>query len=236
MSRKNNLDSDKLNHLNTIAAGLVHEIKNPLNTLSVNLQLLREDLQKHNLEKDSKISRKVQLLQKEVCRLENILSDFLRFAKKYKLHFEECDINKIIDSVLDFIAPEVMQKSIRILKSFDAKLPNCYLDRNVIKQALLNIILNAQQAMPKGGELIVRTNKNEEYILIDITDTGIGIPHDKMDKIFQVYYSTKETGTGLGLPTTKRIIEDHKGTINVRSESGKGSSFLIKIPINNKIS
>jgi two-component system, NtrC family, sensor histidine kinase HydH len=236
MSRRNNSDSDKLNPLNTLAAGLVHEIKNPLNTLSVNLQLLREDLQKHDYEKDLKISRKVQLLQREVCRLENILSDFLRFAKRHKLRLEKCDINEIIDSVLDFIAPDVMQKSIRILKSFDAKLPNCYLDRNVIKQALLNIILNAQQAMPKGGELIVRTNKNGEYILIDITDTGIGIPHDKMHKIFQVYYSTKEAGTGLGLATTKRIVEDHKGTISVRSEAGKGSSFLIKIPIKNKIS
>ena len=236
MPKKNNSDSDNLNPLNTLAAGLVHEIKNPLNTLSVNLQLLEEDLQKHNLEKDLRIPRKIQLLQKEVCRLENILSDFLRFAKKQKLNLEKCNINEIIDSVLDFIAPEVIQKSIRILKSFDAKLPNCYLDRNVIKQALLNIILNAQQAMPKGGELIVRTNRNGKYILIDITDTGIGIPHDKMDKIFQVYYSTKETGTGLGLATTKRIIEDHNGTINVRSEYGKGSSFLIRIPVNNKIS
>jgi signal transduction histidine kinase len=233
MPKKNNSDSNNQNPLNTLAAGLVHEIKNPLNTLSVNLQLIEEDLQNHHLEKDLKISKKVRLLQKEVCRLENILSDFLRFAKKQKLHFEKCNINEIIDSVLDFIAPEVIQKSIRILKSFDANLPNCYLDRNVIKQALLNIILNAQQAI---GELIVRTNRNGKYILIDITDTGIGIPHDKMDKIFQVYYSTKETGTGLGLATTKRIIEDHKGTITVRSEYGKGSSFLIKIPVNNKIS
>ena len=236
MPKKNNSDSDNLNPLNTLAAGLIHEIKNPLNTLSVNLQLIEEDLQNHHSEKDLKISRKVRMLQKEVSRLENILSDFLRFAKKQELHLEECDVNEIIDSVLDFIAPEIMQNSIRILKSFDAKLPNCYLDRNVIKQALLNIILNAQQAMPKGGELIVRTNRNGKYILIDITDTGIGIPHDKMDKIFQVYYSTKETGTGLGLATTKKIIEDHKGTINVRSEYGKGSSFLIKIPVNNKIS
>lgn len=230
----NDPDSDELNPLDTLAAGLVHEIKNPLNTLSVNLQLLKEDLKEYNLEKDLKISRRVQVLQKEIGRLENILTDFLRFAKKHELNLEKCDINEVIDSVLDFIAPEIIQKSIRILKSFDAKLPNCYLDRNTIKQALLNIILNAQQAMPKGGELIVRTNKDGEYILIDITDTGIGISQDKMEKIFQVYYSTKETGTGLGLPTTKKIIEDHKGTINVHSEHGKGSSFLIKLPINNK--
>lgn len=227
----NNTDTDNQNHLDIIAAGLVHEIKNPLNIISVNLQLFMEDLQENKSEKDLKMSRRVQLLQKEVYRLDNILGDFLRFAKKHRLHFEKYDINEIVDSVLDFIAPEAMEKSIRILKSFHAELPRCDVDCNKIKQALLNIILNAQQAMPKGGELIVRTNKDGEYIFINITDTGIGIPHGKIEKIFQVYYSTKITGTGLGLPTAKRIIEDHKGTIKVHSEDGKGSSFTIKIPI-----
>lgn len=231
---KNNIDSGDLNSLNTLAAGLVHEIKNPLNAISINLQLLNEDLQNRDSEKDSKMSRRVRLLQKEVSRLDSILSDFLRFAKRHELHIEACDINEVIDSVLDFIGPEAMQNSIRILKSFDTKLPKCNLDSNIIKQALLNVILNAQQAMPKGGELIVRTYGNDENIFIDITDTGIGIERDKIDKIFQVYYSTKENGTGLGLPTARKIIEESKGTISIRSEDGKGSSFLIKLPVNSK--
>lgn len=231
---ENNFDSGELNYLNTLAAGLVHEIKNPLNAISINLQLLNEDLQDHNSERDIKMSNRVQLLQKEVCRLDNILSDFLRFAKKPVLHFEECDINEIIESVLDFVGPEAMQHSIRILKSFDTKLPKCNLDSNAIKQALLNVILNAQQAMSNGGELIVRTYQSGENVFIDITDTGVGIQKNKIDKIFQVYYSTKKTGTGLGLPTAKRIIEENKGSINIRSEDGKGSSFLIKLPVNSK--
>ncbi len=231
---KNDFDSGELNYLNTLAAGLVHEIKNPLNAISINLQLLDEDLQERDSERDTKMSSRVRLLQKEVSRLDSILSDFLRFAKKPVLHLEECDINGIIESVLNFIAPEAMQSSIRILKSFDTKLPKCYLDSSVIKQALLNVILNAQQAMPDGGELIVRTYKNGENVFIDITDTGVGIEESKMDKIFQVYYSTKKTGTGLGLPTAKRIIEENNGTISIRSEDGKGSSFLIKLPVNSK--
>lgn len=231
---KNNIDSGDLNSLNTLAAGLVHEIKNPLNAISINLQLLNEDLQNRDSEKDSKMSRRVRLLQKEVSRLDSILSDFLRFAKRHELHIEACDINEVIDSVLDFIGPEAMQNSIRILKSFDTKLPKCNLDSNIIKQALLNVILNAQQAMPKGGELIVRTYGNDENVFIDITDTGVGIERDKIDKIFQVYYSTKENGTGLGLPAARRIIEESKGTISIRSEDGKGSSFLIKLPVNSK--
>ena len=187
-----------------------------------------------NIEKDSKMPRRVRLLQKEVSRLDSILSDFLRFAKRPELHLEVCDINEIIDSVLDFISPEAMQNSIRILKSYDTKLPKCNLDSNIMKQALLNVILNAQQAMPDGGELIVRTYGNSENIFIDITDTGVGIHRDKIDKIFQVYYSTKKNGTGLGLPAAKRIIEENKGTISIRSEDGKGSSFLIKLPVNSK--
>ncbi len=233
-NKKDNIDSAELDSLNTLAAGLVHEIKNPLNAISINLQLLNEDLQNSNLEKDSKMSRRVRLLQNEVNRLDSILSDFLRFAKKHELHLEECDINEVLDSVLDFISPEAMQNSIRILKSYDTKLPKCNLDSNVIKQALLNVILNAQQAMLEGGELIVRTYGNSEDIFIDITDTGVGIQRDKIDRIFQVYYSTKKSGTGLGLPAAKRIIEENKGTISIRSEDGKGSSFLIKLPVNSK--
>ncbi|MCP5064011.1 MAG: hypothetical protein GY936_16335, partial [Ignavibacteriae bacterium] len=140
---KNNSDSNELNDLNMIAAGLVHEIKNPLNTININLQLLNEELKNRNSEKDKKMSNRVQLLEREVGRLDNILSDFLRFTKKHELHIEECDINGVIDSVLDFIGPEAKQNSIRILKSFDKKLPKCNLDSNVIKQALLNIIINA---------------------------------------------------------------------------------------------
>jgi Signal transduction histidine kinase len=228
---KNDFDSGELNYLNTLAAGLVHEIKNPLNSISINLQLLNEDLQDRNSAKDAKMSSRVQLLQKEVCRLDSILSDFLRFAKRPVLHFEECDINGIIESVLDFIGPEAMQNSIRVLKSFDTKLSKCNLDSSAIKQALLNVILNAQQAMPNGGELIVRTYQNGENVFIDITDTGVGIQKGQIGKIFQVYFSTKKTGTGLGLPTAKRIIEENKGTIDIRSEDGKGSSFLIKLPV-----
>ncbi len=231
---KNKFDSNELNYLNMIAAGLVHEIKNPLNTININLQLLNEELINRNSEKDKKMSNRVQLLQREVGRLDTILSDFLRFTKKHELHIEECDINNVIDSVLDFIGPEAKQNSIRILKSFDTKLPKCNLDGNVIKQALLNIIINAQQAMPNGGELIVRTYQTGRNIFIDITDTGVGIHKDKVDKVFEVYYSTKKTGSGLGLPTAKRIVEENKGSISIRSEGGKGTSFLIKIPVDSR--
>ena len=229
---KRAINSERLAFIGTLAGGLAHEIKNPLSTLNIYLQLLQEDLESMTGENSKRVYMKTQVLQKEVQRLEQILNDFLRFARGQKLELKDHDINEILDEVADFVTPEIKQKKILILKSYDADLPQCHLDSNLIKQAILNIIINAEQAMENGGELMIRTSKDKKYIQIDITDTGPGIPKDIIDKIFQVYFSTKKTGTGLGLPTAKRIIEDHRGTISVQSEEGKGTNFSIKLPTN----
>ncbi|MCF6157430.1 MAG: two-component sensor histidine kinase [wastewater metagenome] len=227
---KRAMNSERLAFVGTLAGGLVHEIKNPLSTLNINLQLLKEDIQTMTDEKSERIYRKVQVLQKEILRLEEILNDFLRFAKGKKLELENCDMNEVLDEVVDFVTPELKQKNIVILKDYAAHLLPCRIDSNLVKQAILNVIINAEQAMENGGELMIRTSKDKKNIQIDITDTGTGIPKDNIDKIFHVYFSTKKTGTGLGLPTTKRIIEEHKGTISLYSEEGMGTKFSIQLP------
>lgn len=232
---KRTIDSERLAFAGTLAGGLAHEIKNPLSTLNIHLQLLKEDLQNiigTSGEHTQKVYRKIEVIQKEAQRLEEILNDFLRFAKGQKLELEYCNVNEIIDEVINFATPEIKQKNIVVLKSYHPDMPLCYLDSNLIKQAFLNIIINAQQAMNHGGELMIRTSKTKKLIQINITDTGHGIPTESINKIFQVYYSTKNTGTGLGLPTTKRIIEEHRGAISVQSEEGKGTNFTILLPIN----
>ena len=229
---KRAINSERLAFIGTLAGGLAHEIKNPLSTLNINLQLLKEELESMTGENSKRVYMKTQVLQKEVQRLEQILNDFLRFARGQKLELKDHDMNEILDEVADFVTPEIKQKKILILKSYDADLPQCHLDSNLIKQAILNIIINAEQAMENGGELMIRTSKDKKYIQIDITDTGPGIPKDIIGKIFQAYFSTKKTGTGLGLPTAKRIIEDHRGTISVQSEEGKGTNFSITLPTN----
>ncbi|MBW7898960.1 MAG: two-component sensor histidine kinase [Candidatus Brocadia sapporoensis] len=228
---KRAMHSERLAFVGTLAGGLAHEIKNPLSTFSINLQLLMEDVQNLKGENNKKVYTRIQALQREVQRLEEILNDFLKYAKGQKLTLEDCNINEVVDEVVDFITPEIKQKKILILKSYDAHLPPCRLDINLVKQAILNVVINAEQAMEHGGELMIRTSGNKKYIQIDVTDTGTGISKDILDKIFQVYYSTKKTGTGLGLPTAKRIIEEHKGTISVQSEENKGSNFSIKLPV-----
>ncbi len=229
---KRAMNSERLAFVGTLAGGLAHEIKNPLSTLSINLQLLKEDIDEMSGENCKKARVKIQSLQKEILRLEEILNDFLRFAKGQKLELQYLDINEVIDELIDFVSPEIKQKNIVVLKCYDTNVPRCHIDGNLIKQALLNIVINAEQAMESGGELMIRTHRNKEFVQIDITDTGIGIDKDIVDKIFQVYFSTKMTGTGLGLPTTKRIIEEHKGAISVQSEEGKGTNFSITLPIN----
>lgn len=228
---KRAMNSERLAFVGTLAGGLAHEIKNPLSTLSINLQLLKEDIDEMSGENSKRSRTKIQALQKEILRLEEILNDFLRFAKGQKLELQYLDINEVIDELIDFVSPEIKQKNIVVLKSYDSDIPRCRIDGNLIKQALLNLIINAEQAMENGGELMIRTRSNKELVHIDITDTGTGIRKDVVDKIFQVYFSTKTAGTGLGLPTTKRIIEEHKGTISVQSEEGKGTNFSIALPI-----
>ncbi|MCZ6602695.1 MAG: ATP-binding protein [Planctomycetota bacterium] len=220
--------------LTKLAGGLVHEIKNPLSTLNLNLQLLKEDWA-HLEDTTAKRSlRKVDVLLKEVRRLESILNDFLRYVRGRDLTLTECDVNEIIEEILELLAPELQQKGIRLSKSLTSKLARTMLDRDLLKQALLNLIINAEQAMADGGELMIRTLESRAGIVIEITDTGRGMSPARKAKIFDPYFSTRQDGTGLGLTMTKDIVEAHGGQIFVESEETKGSRFTVGIPIRQK--
>ena len=218
-------------HLDSLALGLAHEIRNPLSVLNVNLQLLEEEVGDNVNGRRETVKKRLQGLQREVQRLEEVVSDFLRFAHEERPRFEEHDVNKVVDEVVDFIAPEARKNNIVVDRCYGPALPYLRLDVNLIKQALLNMIINAQQAMPEGGKLSIRTVQKNDCIQIEVADTGNGILSNEFEKIFEVYYSTKKNGTGLGLPTVKRIVEEHGGTITVESEKGKGSNFIVKLPL-----
>ena len=228
--RDGSKQSARLAHLGSLAGGLAHEIKNPLSTLNINLQLLEEDLERSDVS-PVRIRTRLEGLRREVTRLQEVLDDFLRFAHGYELHLEEESVNEVVDEVLDFVGPEARQKRINIIRGAGPAIPRCRLDRNLIKQAFLNILINAQQAMPEGGDLMVRTAAEREGVRIEFTDTGAGIRPEHLDRIWDVYFSTKKGGTGLGLPTARRIVEEHHGSIDVNSEVGKGSCFTIRLPL-----
>lgn len=217
--------------LSTLAAGLAHELRTPLSTISLNLQLLQEELQACLNGKAEEPLKRICVLQKEIQRLEEVLSDFLRFAKGRSPKLIEQDINQVVDEVIDFVAPEAKKNNIEVIRNYAPNLPIVKIDTGLIKQAILNLIINAQQAMPTGGKLSVITYLKGEKVYVEVTDTGMGISPPNLDKIFQAYYSTKKKGTGLGLTTTKLIVEEHGGSISVESARGKGSSFTIQLPV-----
>ena len=225
------LASERLAYVGTLAGGLAHEIKNPLSTVNINLQLMQEDWEDDDSPRGRMLLRKIKLLQREVKRLEEILNDFLKFTRGQDLSTRECNLNQLIDDVLDFVNPEIAAHGISVLRSYCEDLPPCHLDADLIKQALVNVIKNARESMQDGGDLMVRTSRKGPNVRVSITDTGHGIPKEEADNVFRAYYSTKKGGTGLGLPTAKRIIEDHRGVMSVQSEEGKGSSFTMELPI-----
>lgn len=222
---------EHLAELGQLAGGLAHEIKNPLSTINVNLKLLSEDLQRYQDDAHRRWGRRLESVQVEADRLKDILDDFLRFAGKVELQLEDVDLRRLVDELIDFFAPQTEASKVLMRVSLPDEPIRCRLDSNLIKQAILNLMINAIQAMSEGGELLIKVSGNRGDALVEVTDTGDGIAPDELGRIFEVYYSTKNRGTGLGLPTTRRIIREHRGDIRVQSEPGKGTRFIISLPL-----
>jgi signal transduction histidine kinase len=221
---------NRLAFLGALAGGLAHEIRNPLSTIAMNLQLLREDWADAETERERRTIRKLGILSKEVTRLEEILDDFLRFASGQRLTKESCRISEVLEDVLEFMGPKLLQTNVELRSVLEPGLPSVVIDRNAMKQVFINLLMNGMQAMPDGGELMVYAYSDEGSVVIEVTDTGEGIPEELIEKIWQIYYSRRRTGTGLGLPTARRIVEELDGTITVLSEPGKGTRFTIRLP------
>ncbi|HUT32164.1 MAG TPA: ATP-binding protein [Planctomycetota bacterium] len=231
MNTQPNPQADPWSHVVALAGGLVHEIKNPLSTISLNLQLLLEDWrQGAESPRERRTLKRLETLQRETSRLVGLLEDFLRYARTLHIHPQPCQVNSLVEELLDFIAPKAAQLGIQIRSVLAPGLPVIQADPKLLKQALLNLLINAEEAVPKGGELILQTSSDGAGVQLDVTDTGIGIPDHQIAKIFDLYFTTKESGSGLGLCTTRRIIELHGGSIAVETEAGKGTHFTVRLP------
>jgi signal transduction histidine kinase len=214
-----------------LAGGFIHEIKNHLSTLGLNLQLLGEDFAEPQNQRERRALDRVKRLRAECDRLVNISNDFLRFARVKDLDLKPCGLAPAVEELVEFFGPTAQQHQIEIKTYLPADLPAVNLDRDLFKQALLNLFLNAQQAMPGGGELTIQAVREPNAVTLSLIDTGKGMPPDVAAKAFQPFFSTREGGTGLGLATTRKIIEGHGGTIDVQSEVGRGTKFTIRLPI-----
>jgi len=225
-------DAERLAELGTLTGGLAHEIKNPLSTVQLNLQLLAEDLTPDN-PAYPRIVNRLNTVQKETSRLRDILDDFLRYAGKLELDRQPTNLNELLEDLVDFFHPQAQLQRVRLrVRPHENGPLTAPVDPKLIKQAVLNLMLNALQAMPAGGELILGAAREDGEARIDVIDTGKGIPADAVDKIFNAYYTSKKGGTGLGLAMAQRIVKEHGGQISVKSEPGKGSDFTLRLPLN----
>lgn len=241
-------DSERLAELGSMTGGLAHEIKNPLSTIGLNAQLLAEAVADADMpvEQRDRLLKRLDSLSREVDRLSGILNDFLQFAGRMKLDPQLQDMVKLVDELSDFFNPQCVQSNITLrVQMEDGPIP-VMVDEGMFKQALLNLLINATQAMTGAvsplaaqsaeavpvesiGELMLHVDTNGEEVRIRVIDTGPGIEPDKLEEIFHPYVSHKSGGTGLGLPTARRIIEEHGGRLTVHSEIGQGSEFVIHL-------
>lgn len=232
--QKRTREAERLAELGTLTGGLAHELKNPLSTIQLNLQLLGEDVMPENPSYSRLISR-LNTVQKETARLRDTLDDFLRYAGRMELVRKPVELNGMLEELLDFYAPQaqLQRVALRLRRSPGDLI--AAVDERLLKQAVLNLMINALQAMPgTGGEIILSARREDDRAILDVIDTGRGMDQATVSRIFEAYYSTKRTGTGLGLAIAHRIIHEHGGSITVSSELGKGSDFRITLPIGNQ--
>ncbi len=239
--------AEQLALLSRLAGGLAHEIKNPLSTMAINLTLLEEDWERaaqvapagqsgetaphEPTPREARALKRVRTLKSEVQRLESILADFLGYVRGGEVNRAPRDVAQLVQEVCDFVEPENEAAGIRQHVDVQFGLPLVWIDPTQIKQALMNLFVNARQAMPEGGEILVRVQRDGNEVEVSITDTGVGMTPEQLARCFDVYWSNKKGGTGLGLATTKRIVEEHGGAIRAISDVGRGTSFAILLPL-----
>jgi len=230
--------AENLASLTTLAAGVAHEIKNPLGSISIHLQLMQKALAKNAAQnsekKDPLIDKYFNILNEEVDRLNHIVVDFLFASRPMTLELRERNLNVLIAELAEFINIELEQSGIRLFLELDENLPPALIDERYMKQVLLNLIKNAQAAMPRGGLLTIATQVSDNEIRISVCDTGLGMSAENLGKIFEPYYTTKDNGTGLGLTLVFKIIKEHHGEITVESREGEGTNFEIILPVYRK--
>jgi two-component system, NtrC family, sensor histidine kinase HydH len=222
---------DQYTEIARLAGGLAHEIKNPLSTIRMNMELLAEDFRDSDAPRDRRAMKKVDLVHRECLRLQDLLDNFLRFSKAHRLNLQPSDLNVQVRQVLDFYRPKATEAGVEIVDYLSGNLPTVLLDREAFHGALLNLVLNAEQAMPNGGQLVVRTYGTPDGVALDLIDTGCGMDAETQSRVFDAFFSMKRGGSGLGLPTTRKIIEGHGGQISLQSEVGRGTQVTIKLPV-----
>ena len=226
--------AESLASLTTMTAGMAHEIKNPLGSIGIHIQLMQKALKRdEDCEKDF-FEKNLNIISEEVERLNGIVVDFLFAVRPMDVSLKDKCIESLINESLELVKPELAEEGVELELSIENDIPMLQIDDKLMKQAILNIIKNAINAMPGGGHLAINLFRDGENVVLVIKDDGEGIEKEIQEKIFEPYFTTKDFGSGLGLTLVYKIIKEHDGEIQLKSKVGTGTSFIIKLPIPQK--
>jgi len=218
--------SAKLAALGRLTSGVAHEVKNPLNAIMIHVELLRERLGGPSPD----VQQSLDIIGSEIHRLDRVVQGFLRFMRPHELQFKPIEVVTLLQSAVVLVEAEWQSQGIRFSIEVPPGLPPVDGDEELLRQALLNLIQNACQAMPRAGVVTVSARVERDTLLIEVADEGVGIPPGEVERIFSLYYTTKPEGTGIGLSVVYRIVQMHDGSIDVRSQVGRGTTMTVKLP------
>lgn len=225
------IESEKLQAITLLAAGVAHEIGNPLNSLTIHLQLIERELNRMCPDEQPNLKTLLQTARNEVSRLDQIINQFLKALRPVRPNLEISDMKELVQSSIDFIRHEIEDRGVWVELEAEADLPAIHVDPGQIRQAFYNIFRNAIQAMPEGGLLKVKLSHRERFVAVAVKDSGTGINAEQLSHIFEPYHTTKKEGSGLGLMIVQRIVRDHGGELEVDSEPSRGTTITLYFPV-----
>lgn len=226
-------EAEHLSAVGQLARSIAHEIRNPLNFINLSIDHIKDYYRPVENERYENFQNLINSIKQEIQRLNKLVNDFLDYGRPLRLNKQHINVEALLRDVIEIIKAKASCEGVVIEEKLDF-LPDIFVDSELIKTCLFNVIINAFQAMPSGGTLTINTKKDDGKLAITITDTGTGVPKENISKVFEPFFSTKTTGLGLGLATTKRIVEEHGGNIEFNSVEGMGSKVIIKLPMPNR--
>jgi signal transduction histidine kinase len=229
-STQQTIESERFNALTLLAAGVAHEIGNPLNSLHIHLQLMERKIRELKGKQKTELQESVEVARAEISRLDSIVTQFLRAIRPAKPQLHPENVNALIEETLRFFAPEIKDRDIMVEEELRPDLPMLELDRDQMKQAFYNVIKNSFEAMKRRGILRIRSDMDATHVLVSFTDTGGGISAENLSRIFEPYFTTKSSGSGLGLLIVRRIVREHGGEMAIESSEGRGLTLTLRLP------
>jgi two-component system, sporulation sensor kinase E len=228
------IESERLNALRLLAAGVAHEIGNPLNSLHIHLQLMERSVQKLHDGEKNELQQSIDVARSEVNRLDSIVTQFLKAIRPSRPQLRPENVNTIVEEAVRFFTPELQDREIVVEQELRSDLPLLQLDRDQMKQAFYNVIKNSVEAMHRHGMLRIRTDLADTHVIVRFEDSGGGMSAENLSRVFEPYFTTKPSGSGLGLLIVRRIVREHGGELSIESSQGKGLTLTIRLPFIDK--